>query len=153
MSFTDGKWEQGTPQSDFIVFIGADDIIDFAAVTTLPAAPSAGLIYKVVPSAAAAKFFSSCSGPLLRTGVYGTDQEQFGTAAGVSGPSSVANTGGPLGLTPGYPPILAANMATVGGTVGGAGILRGPLPRGVQINSVDVIYQVLLLPLEVLLLD
>ena len=36
-------------------------------------------------------------------------------------------------------------MATVGGTVGGAGVMSGTIPKGIQINSIDVIYQVLAL--------
>lgn len=147
MSYTDGAWEQGSPNTDLQIFIGATQLIDFAAVATLPAAPAAGLLYKVVPATDAAKFFASISA-LLRKGQYASparSQEQFGTAAAEPGPSLVANTSGPLALTPGYPPITAADMATVGGTVGGAGIQRGPIPKGLQINSVDVIYQVLAL--------
>jgi hypothetical protein len=143
MGFTDQKWEQGTPQTDLHLAIGTDEFVDFAAVSTLPAAPAAGLLYKVVPTTAAAKFFHTPEAPMYRSGVYGTDQEQFGTAGGTSGPSTVANTSGPLALAPGIPPITAANLATVGGTIGGSGILHGPIPKGIQINSIDVIYQVL----------
>jgi hypothetical protein len=140
MSFTEGKWEQGTPQSDAHLWIGADEFVDFAAVATRPAAPAQGLLYVTVPSTAAAKFFKSPEATTLRSGVYASsaiDQEQFGTAASVPGPSTVANTGGPLGLSAGFPPLTAAQLATLGN------VQRGPLAKGWQVNSIDVVYQVL----------
>jgi hypothetical protein len=148
MGFTEGRWEQGSPSTDLQVFAGADQFTDFAAVSTLPAAPAAGLIYKVVPAATAAKFFITPEPLLLRAGQYATaayNQQQFGTAAAVPGPSGVANTSDPLALPAGFPPIAAANLTTISGSITGTGtgILRGPLPKGVQINSIDIIYQVL----------
>jgi hypothetical protein len=140
MSITEGKFEQSLPQNDLHLFLGADQFTDFAAVSTLPAAPAAGLLYKVVPTTAAAKFFLTPEPVLLRSGVYATtayDQEQYGTAASTPGPSTIANTSGPLAMLPGIPPILAANLATLGA------IQRGPIPKGIQVNSIDVIYQVL----------
>ena len=147
MSFTEGRWEQGSASTDLQIFLGADQWTDFAGVATLPASPSAGLLYKVVPSTTAAKFFISPE-VWLRAGQYANaafDQQQFGTAAGVPGPSGVANTGGPLGLPPGFPPIASANLTTIAGSIAGTGtgIQRGPLPKGIQVNSVDIIYQVL----------
>src|SRR6266567_4198733 len=146
MSYTDSRWTQGSPNTDLSIFVGADQFIDFAAVATLPAAPAAGLLFKTVGNNAVAKFFASLS-LLLRSGQFATaaySQEQFGTAAAVPGPSSVAGTSSPLALQPGFPPVTAANMATVGGTLG-TGFLSGPIPKGIQINSYDVIYQVLTL--------
>ena len=145
MPHTDGKWTQGTAITGASVFIGADQFKDFAGLATFPAAPSAGLIYQTVPATDACKFFATIS-TLLRAAIYATpalDQEQFGTAAAQPGPSSVSGTSGPLALAPGYPPITAANMATVGGTVGGSGIVSGASLRGIQINSINVVYQVL----------
>jgi hypothetical protein len=144
MSHTDGRWTQGSASSDLTIFIGADKFVDFAAVATLPAAPAAGLLYKTVGNNAVAKFFASLD-LLLRSGQFATaafSQSQFGTAAAQPGPSSVAGTSGPLALNPGFPPVTAANMSTVGGTVGAAP-MTGPLPKGIQINSFDVVYQVL----------
>lgn len=145
MSTSDTVWESNESFPDLTIFVGAELFTDFAGLATLPAAPAAGLIYKTVPSGDAAKFFSSLH-LLLRSGVYATtsrNQEQFGTAAGVPGPTTVANTGDPLALAFPKPPVLNVDMATVGGVSGGAGILRGPKPKGIRINSVDVIYQVL----------
>lgn len=142
MGHTEGRWTQGTPSPDLQLFFGADQFTDFAGVSTLPAAPAAGLLYKVVPATLAAKFFITPESLLLRSGVLATaayDQEQFGTAAAVPGPSGVSGTSGPLALPSGFPPILGAAMATVAGPTSGA------LLKGMQINSIDVIYQVLAL--------
>lgn len=140
MSFTDGTWSQGTAVPGLNLFLGADQFTDFAGLATLPATPAAGLLYKVVPSTDACKFFITAEGLLLRSLEYATpagSQSQFGTAASQPGPSSVANTMGPLGLLPGYPPIPAAQLATLGN------VQRGPIPKGMQINSIDLLYQVL----------
>jgi hypothetical protein len=147
MSHTDTQWTQGISTGGASLFIGAAQFKDFAGLATFPASPAAGLIYQTVPATDVCKFFATAD-LLLRAAVYptaGSAQQQFGTAAAVPGPSTVAGTSGPLALLPGYPPILAANMATVGGTVGGAGIMSGAIPKGIQIDSIDVIYQVLAL--------
>jgi hypothetical protein len=144
MSYTDGVWDQGTPQTGMQIFVGASDFIDTAGHAT-SASSAAGLFSKNLAASLSATLFANVSSMLLRTPVYATAagaQQQFGTAAAVPGPSAVANTSGPLALSPGYPPITAANMATVGGTVGGAGIQRGPIAKGMQITGVDVIYAV-----------
>lgn len=145
MSHTDTQWTQGISTGGAQLFIGANEFKDFAGLATFPASPSAGLIFQTVPATDACKFFANVS-CILRQAVYPTAasaQSQFGTAAAVPGPSSVSGTSGPLALLPGYPPITAANMATVGGTVGGAGVMSGTIPKGIQIDSIDVIYQVL----------
>lgn len=137
MSYTEGKWDQGTASTDLNIFLGSDQFTDFAAVSTLPATPAAGLLYKVVPTTAASKFFITPEF-MLRSGQYALfGQEAFGTAAAVPGPSRVSGTSGPLALIAGVAPMTAAQMATVSGSQ------AGPLPKGIQINSVDVIYQVL----------
>jgi hypothetical protein len=140
MSTTDGKWEQYTASTDLTLFLGADQFTDFAAVATLPAAPAAGLLFKTVPATDAAKFFVTAEGLLLRSGQFATfGQDAFGTAAAVPGPSLVSGTSGPLAQIVGRPPMTAAQMTTIHGS------LAGPPPKGVQINSVDIIYQVLTL--------
>jgi hypothetical protein len=156
MGFTDGKWEQGGLSTDLTLFLGADQFTDFAGLATLPAAPAAGLLFKVVPAADAAKFFITPESMLLRSGQFavplfsgftgtlgtgtanaGADQNAFGTAAAGPGPSTVSGTSGPLALPVGVPPQPASTLATLKGGV------AGPQPKGIQINSVDVIYQVL----------
>jgi hypothetical protein len=65
-------------------------------------------------------------------------QEAFGTAAATPGPSSVSGTSGPSAFGPNsvVPPVTAANLPTLIGSVAGA------TPKGIQINWVDFIYQV-----------
>ncbi len=136
MSITEGKWEQGTPSTDMQIFVDAGRFTDVAGLATVASA-GPGLFVKHVPAADASTFFANL-GLLLRTGQYASadGQSQFGTAAGVAGPTTVANTSGPLALPPGIPPILAANLPTLGN------IQLGPIPKGMQINSIDVIYTV-----------
>jgi len=134
MSYTDGTWDNGSPYSDMEIFIGPDELRTTSGTAALTLNASGDLSVNIGASQATVNVVTPVE--LIRTGVYGTPQSQFGTAAGVSGPSAVANTSGPLALQPGYPPITAANMATVGG----AGILRGPIPKGIQINSLVLNY-------------
>jgi hypothetical protein len=118
------------------IFVDAGWFTDVAGLATVASA-GPGLFVKHVPATDASTFFANL-GLLLRTGQYASadGQSQFGTAAGVAGPTTVANTSGPLALPPGIPPILAANLPTLGN------IQRGPIPKGMQINSIDVIYTV-----------
>ena len=141
MPYTDGRWTQGTSVPGFEKFISALEFIDMAGLATIPSTiATAGLVFKTVPSGDAA-IFAANIGQFLCEPVYATpayDQEQFGTAAAQPGPSAVAGTGGPLQLPVGQPPMLASQMATVSGSY-----VSGPPKKGLQINSVDVIYQVL----------
>jgi hypothetical protein len=136
MSITEGRFEGNTSFPDLQFFLGFDDFIDTSS-HAVNATQGAGLVNQTLAASLAATLFSNVA-PWLRTGVYASsyDQEQFGTAAGVAGPTTVANTGGPLALLPGIPPITAANLPTLGN------IQRGPIPKGMQIDSVDVIYTV-----------
>jgi len=148
MPHTDGRWTQGTSNPDLQLFIGALKFKDLAGLATTPASiATPGLIWQLVPAGDASIFTVDLAELMLRSGVYATpayDQEQFGTAASVPGPSIVANTSGPLAIpgsgTPnfqGFPPTPSALMATL------AGPSTGPAQKGIQIDSVDVIYQVL----------
>jgi hypothetical protein len=148
MSHTDGRWTQGTPNPDLQIFFGADQFVDVSTLSTVAATiVTPGVLFKTVGAGAAAIFVSSLPGLLLRSGVYASaayDQEQYGTAASVPGPSLVSGTSGPLALpgsgSPNYqafPPIPKASMATLAGPV------TGPTKKGIQIDSVDVIYQIL----------
>ncbi len=141
MSHTDGRWTQGTSVPDLQQFIGADEFALLGGTAPLPSTiATPGLLFRTVAAGSAAIFAKSLSELLLRSGVYATaayDQEQFGTAAAQPGPSSVSGTSGPLALQQGQPPMLASQMATVSGPA------SGPSQKGIQIDSVDVIYQVL----------
>lgn len=141
MGATDGRWESNQSYPDLQLFIGSLQFKDLAGHATTPTSiATPGLLWQLVPAGDACIFAADIAELLLRSGVYATpayDQEQFGTLAAQPGPSSVVGTSGPLALPQGQPPMLAAKMATI------AGSLAGPIPKGVQIDSVDVIYQVL----------
>ena|SRR5579863_4285841 len=137
MSQTDGRYTQDTPVPDMQVFVGASEFVDTSAHVTVGSA-GAGLFSQNLAAALAATLFADVTALLKRTGVFATpayDQEQYGTAASVPGPTTVANTTGPEGIT-GFPPFLAAALPTLKGPVSGA------VPKGVQITGIDVIYTV-----------
>jgi len=140
MSGTLGLNTQRTAFTDMSIFFGADkftDIAGFAALTN----PLPGFLQRTVPAGDASTFVASL--PLtFRTGMLATpaiSQEQFGTAGPppVPGPSSVAGTSGPLAMPGGFPPYTSSQLPTV---VGGQ---SGSSAKGIQINSMDVIYKVL----------
>jgi hypothetical protein len=148
MPDTQGRWTSKTPFPDLQLFIGAQRFKDLAGLATTPASiATPGLIFQTVPAGDASIFIADIPELLLRSGVLATpqyNQEQFGTAAAQPGPSSVSGTSGPLALPApsspfyqGFPPTPGAKMATV------AGPNSGPGGKGIQIDSVDVIYQVL----------
>lgn len=137
MPTTEQFWQSNTAFNDMQIFIDPYHIATLAGAATLTRAGS-GLVSLAI-AASEACVFEAFFTPKTRTGMYATpalNQQEFGTAAAQPGPSTVPNTSGPLALRPGFPPILAANMATLGN------IQRGPIPKGVQINSVDAIYSV-----------
>lgn len=140
MGHTDGRWTQGTSTPGFELFLSSLKFKDLAGLATTPTSiATPGLIFQTVPAGDASKFVVDL-GAFLREAVYATaayDQEEFGTAAAVPGPSTVAGTSGPLAIPSPFPPIPGAAMATV------AGPTSGPAAKGLQIDSIDVIYQVL----------
>lgn len=150
MPHTDGRWTSGTSFPDLQIFVGADEFTDLAGLATTPSSiATPGVFFKTVPATDASIFVASLAEAWLRSGVYATpqyDQEQYGTAASVPGPTTVANTSGSLALPgsgspyyQGFPPIPGTTMATLAGPVTGAAA------KGIQIDSIDVIYQVLTL--------
>ena len=136
MSITEGRWEGNTSFPDLQIFVDTTWFNNIGGTSTI-ATDGAGSLYAALGNSAVGAWYANLA-LFLRTGVLASsyDQEQFGTAAGVAGPTTVANTSGPLALPPGIPPILAANLPTLGNAQ------RGPIPKGMQIDSVDVIYTV-----------
>jgi hypothetical protein len=149
MSQTQGRWSAKTPFPDLQIFFGADQfaLISGTAPLSLAIGRDTLAILKATVAAGSAAVFGASLPLLLRSGVLASpqyDQEQYGTAASVPGPSAVSGTSGPLAepnpVTPyfqGFPPTVAAAMATLAGPSSGA------QPKGIQIDSIDVIYQVL----------
>src|SRR5256885_9918600 len=94
---TQGRFEMDTPMTDGVFGITIDSINQFGAgATTTKTRTSKGL-YSLVTTAGAASavYASSFEGLLFRTGMLPFLQQQFGTAAGVAGPTAVANTSSP----------------------------------------------------------
>lgn len=139
---TEGSVLQDELVPDLQIFTGADEIRNTSGTATLTLNASGNLSLNIAASQACVFVCSELES--YRTGVYATTQltqEQFGTAAAQPGPSTVANTSGPLSLAQAKPPVTAAQMATLGN------ILRGPMPKGFMITSIDVIYNVGVVPL------
>lgn len=135
MSQTDGQFTQDTPFADLQIFRGPSDWLDTSSHAVYT--QSGGLYYLHLPATNAATFVTDCM-ILQRTGIYATPaltQEQFGTAASLPGPTTVAHTSDPEGVVS-YPPFLAAALPTL------AGPHTGPVAKGMMLTSVDVIYRV-----------
>lgn len=133
---TEGRMLQDIPNTDMQIFIDPYHIWQSGGAGTLTR--DAAGVFELAIAASQACVFNCFITPLLRTGMYADQytQEQFGTAAAVAGPSAVPNTSGPLALAQGIPPLTTSQLATVGN------VLRGPMPKGIRIDSIDVIYAV-----------
>jgi len=139
MSTTRGRWEQATGFTDGQLFVGATNFLPSAASGAATIVSSAaGLLTLNQAASLTGNFFASIS-TLLRTGQLATaavNQEEFGTAALVPGPSSVANTSDPSDLPPGFPPWTEAVIPTI------TGGYKGPIPKGLKPIWVDLIYEI-----------
>jgi hypothetical protein len=143
MPQTDGNWKSRTAFNDMQIFVGVSDFIDTAAKATM----DPGFAWALAATNEAV-FMADVSAVVRRLGEYaiplwtgvtpnpGATQNAFGTAASEPGPSHVAGTSDPLALKPGVPPQPAANLATLGA------FQTGPIPKGIKITSVDVIYNI-----------
>ncbi len=137
MGRTNGRWVQDTPNPDGAIFVGATEFKDLDATATL-SNTGAGLLAYALGAGAAGAFYANITAMLKRTGVFATPnlmQEQFGTAASVPGPTTVAGTTDADAIQ-GYPPFTAAQMPTL------AGAAAEPFPKGFEITSIDVIYSI-----------
>jgi hypothetical protein len=136
MSQTDGRYEQALPSTDLQIFRGPSDFVGILGHAVRAVVGSAYAF--TIASTVAETFYADQMG-FHRTGMYPTaeGQEQFGTSLSLPGPQvSLPYSSDALALKPGIPPIVAANMATLGG------IRRGPILKGAQVTSIDVIYSV-----------
>jgi hypothetical protein len=136
MSNTDGQHTMDTPFPDMQVYVDATWFNNIGGTSTI-ATDGAGLVYALLGNSAVGAFYANLA-LLLRTGVYATPalaQSQFGTSLSLPGPvASIPNSSDPDAMAVGYPPIIAAQMATLGN------LRRGPFAKGMQIDSIDVIY-------------
>jgi len=127
MSRTQSSYLQDTPHSTGLIWYGAGMLDKFSANLVLTRnalgdyslnrTASGAETYQVVGTLTDLTRLLTAASPVYF-------QEQFGTAAGTSGyPASVA----------GYPPFTGANQLVPP---------TGPPPKGLQVNSVVVVYQV-----------
>lgn len=141
MSNTEKTWTQDQPFTDGQLFIGASQFLPLVVAGAPAASAGAGLFTRNVPASTTVNLFASITA-LLRTGQYangpltGGGSQAFGTAAAVPGPSSVSGTSNPRAFIV-SPPIKAASLPTLQ-----TGQMSGPVLKGFQITSVDVIYEV-----------
>jgi hypothetical protein len=134
MPHTQGKYQQLLPNTDAIAIFGPDDIMALAAADCVLTRNAAGdYAYNVAASKTVT--FALALGKLLqRTGQQSDFLEQYGTAAGVAGASSVANTGDPASFTAqGRPPFTGATQLSP---------RTGNVLKGVKIKSFKISYQI-----------
>ena len=118
MGNTEGKVTQSTPNTDLCIFCGPSGWVDTsggAAYTQV----GLGLYSLRVPAAAASQFI--------------VDELVFNRTGEYAIPSFAQEQS-----------IVAANMATIAGSINGTGVgvQRGPIKKGMYATFIDVIYQV-----------
>src|SRR5215472_320203 len=141
MPNTDQYWQCDVALPDMEIFCDMGMVKDLGLGTPASQIGALGNIVSVIGAGTTGNPVLSVYNVLKRSGILAStalQQEQFGTAAGIPGPSGVQYTSDPKGIR-GYPPTKANALATLIGT-GGAS--SGPTPKGIQLNSFDVIYTV-----------
>lgn len=150
---TSGLFTAGKPNTDLQIFLDASGCATVTggtpATSVLAAIGASGYAGVVIPaSASAVAVQKQINNLLLRTGMLNASgaagfatnpsPQAFGTSNG-PGPNNISGTSGPLGLSAAQivPPIPAASLATLKGPTSGAPA------KGLQINTVDALYQVL----------
>lgn len=137
---TQGRLEAQTGFTDGQIFVGASQFWPLVVAGAPVASAGAGLFTRNIPASTTANLFANLE-KILRTGQLAVNtvvQQQFGTAALVPGPSSVANTSDAMDFPPSFPGNWSPN--TVLPTLSGG--YKGPIPKGVKPIWVDVIYEV-----------
>lgn len=140
MTNTAKSWTQDTPVANSIVSLGAPEFSSPTLANTALTLVASGKLAYLIPASATTNLFKAID-QIFRNLSYASissGMTAFGTTGPppVPGPSTVANTSGPRGIIV-SPPIPKAQLPTI------TGPNFGPLPKGIQINSVDFIYQVL----------
>lgn len=134
---TQGRFEMDTPFLDGVFPVTIDDINVYAAASTKQRNGKGD--YSLNQAASNATVYAtSFAGLIFRTGQAPFLQEQFGTAAGVAGPTGVTNTSSPDG-TIGVPPFTGASQLVVA---------TGQIPKGIKILDITLKYKVITNPLS-----
>lgn len=130
MSRTGGRFEQKLPNTDGFIPIGASDFASLGAGASTLTRNAKGDVSFNMAASLVGVWETSLTGLIYRTGQTPFLQEQFGTAAGVAGPTSVANTGSPDSQI-GPPPQTGMLSITP---------QTGMVPKGVKIMDITLHY-------------
>lgn len=132
MSKTQGRYEQKVGNTDAIAVFGPNDVDALAAADCVLTRTAAGDYNYTVAASKTVTFGLNLGKLLQRTGQLPFIQEQFGTAAGVAGPTTVANTSDPDAKSSPYiPPFTGATQLSV---------QTGFFPKGIKIMGFNVAY-------------
>lgn len=131
MSHTASRLDCDTSYGDVKLVVSPEDIM-FSGTTAT--ARNAAADWSINQGASQAVIYGfSLSKIMERFGLAMLLQEQFGTAAGVAGPSGVAGTSDPLALPAGIPPYLASQLPA-------RGVRSGNIAKGFQLTDVTLEY-------------
>lgn len=130
---TGGRFEAKTPFTDGVIEIGAQDFQVMSGVTSTFVKAGKGLVTLHIGASLAPVIIVDLGAFFTRKlGLAPFLQEQFGTAAGVAGPTSVANTSDPDAQS-GIPPFTGASQLTP---------QKGFFPKGINILDVTLQYAI-----------
>lgn len=133
MSRTNARWEQDNPFTDGVLILSPIDFASVGAAVAGIALNASGDVSQNQAASIVAKYVVSLNNVIFRTGLLPFLQEQFGTAAGVAGPTLVANTSDPDAQI-GVPPFTGASQFQPPAT--------GFAPKGIAFTSVTLYYQI-----------
>lgn len=131
MPHSAGRFQQDLGFVDGIMILGPEDAIATGGASALTRNAAGDLSHNAGAAVAPIYTFNLGKAQFFRTGYQIDLQEQFGTAAGVAGPSAVANTGGPDGGVTGRPPFTGNTQITP---------VAGNRLKGIKLLSMKCIY-------------
>lgn len=127
---TQGRFEMDTPMTDGVVGLTIDLFNNYGAGAATKTRNAKGDYSFNVAASQVTVFSTSLEGLIFRTGILPFLQQQFGTAAGVAGPTAVANTSSPDAQI-GVPPQTGTTLLTPA---------TGFIPKGIKITDFTVKY-------------
>lgn len=133
MPHSAGRFQQDLGFVDGVMILGPEDAIATGGASVLTRNAAGDLSHNAGAAVAPIYSFNLAKAQFFRTGYQIDLQEQFGTAAGVAGPSVVANTGGPDGGVTGRPPFTGNTQITP---------VAGNRLKGIKLLSMKCIYLV-----------
>jgi len=129
---TQGRFEMDTPMTDGVFPVTVDDLNNYGAGAATKTRNAKGDYSFNVAASQVTVFATSFAGLIFRTGMLPFLQEQFGTAAGVAGPTAVANTSSPDAQV-GVPPFTGTT-----GLIPATGFIA----KGIKIVNIALKYRI-----------